>query len=177
MEVAKHVSTPVANVKLSELDTNEYKDVTHFRSLVGGLQYLTITRPDIAFSVTKVAQSMNSPTIATWRALKRILRYLQGTIDYGLWYCKQPMVNLHAFLDSDWGGDFTDSRSTTGYGIYHGTNLISWTSKKQCTVSRSSTKAEYRVVANTTSELAWIELLLREIGFITLQAPTLWCDN
>lgn len=111
------------------------------------------------------------------QALKRILRYLHGTISYGLRYSKQNGIHLHGFSDSNWGGDAIDRCSTTGYSIFHGSNLISWISKKQRIVSRSSTEAEYRAVANTTSELAWIESLLREIGFSLAATPTLWCDN
>ncbi|XP_023530038.1 uncharacterized protein LOC111792709 [Cucurbita pepo subsp. pepo] len=140
------------------------KDTTRYRSVVGALQYLSLTRPDISFCVNRVCQFMSSPTSIHWAAVERILHYLHDTIDMGLCLIKFSTDLLSAFLDADWTGNPDDRRSTGGYAIFFGGNLISWSSKKQSMVSRSSTKAEYKVVADATAELIWIQVLLRELG-------------
>ncbi|CAM8988175.1 unnamed protein product [Rhodiola kirilowii] len=149
---------------------------TTYRSIVGGLQYLTLTRPDISFAVNKVCQFLHDPKSTHWSAVKRILRYVQGTIHHGLTI--QPLLSctLSAFSDSDWAGDIDDRRSTGGYAVFLGSNLIAWSAKKQTTVSRSSTESEYKAVADTTAEIIWIEGLLKELN-IQYNSPVLWCDN
>ncbi|XP_058209850.1 uncharacterized mitochondrial protein AtMg00810-like [Rhododendron vialii] len=126
-----------------------------FRSIVGALQYLTITRPGIAFSVNQACQHMHAPTVANFAAVKRLLRYLKGTLEHGLVY--QPsFFALNAYSDSDWAGNYHDHKSSSGYYVFLGDNLISWSAKKQTTVSRSSTEAEYRSLAHTAAELSWL---------------------
>ena len=96
---------------------------------------------------------MHNPTDLHWKALKRLLRYLQGTKTLDLFYSHNSTPTLHYYTDSDWGGDINDRRSTSGYDIYLGTSLISWLAKKQPTIARSSTESEYKAIANATSEL------------------------
>ncbi|CAL2247655.1 unnamed protein product [Prunus armeniaca] len=98
---------------------------------------------------------MNQPTDLHWHLVKRIFRYVQGTLEYGLSFIVGDM-NLSAYSDADWAGDINTHRSTTGFVIFLGSNPISWQLKKQGFVSRSSTEAEYRALANTTADLAWI---------------------
>jgi hypothetical protein len=144
---------------------------------VGALQYATITRPDITFSVNKVSQFLANPTDDHWQAVKRILRYLKGTSDHGLQLHKSTSLCLQAFTDADWAGCPDDRKSTTGFAVFLGENLLSWSSKKQVTVSRSSTEAEYRSMAMATAELMWIQSLLSELGISSSTPPVLWCDN
>ena len=112
-----------------------------------------------------------------WSVVKRILRYIKGTIGIGLTISKATMNVLNAFSDVDWAGSVDDRRSTGGFAIYYGTNLISWSARKQPTVSHSSTEAEYKSLANATAETIWIEALLGELGIKLQEPPCLWCDN
>jgi len=119
---------------------------------------------------------MHSPCKLYWIAVKRVLRYLKGTIEFGLLYTPGTIA-MHAYCDSDWAGNPDDRRSTTGYGVFLGSNLISWCSKKQSVVSRSSTEAEYRSMAQTTAELYWLRMLLQGLQITLSAALSLWCDN
>ncbi|XP_050104869.1 uncharacterized mitochondrial protein AtMg00810-like [Malus sylvestris] len=148
---AKPLTTPATTGrKLSLYEGEPLSDGTLFRSIVGALQYLLFTRPDIAFAVNQVCQYMHSPTTTHWAAVKRILRYLKATPDHGIVY-KPSSLTLTAFADVDYAGDPDDRRSTGGYCIFLGDNLVSWSSKKQRGVSRSSIEAEYRQLAYTAA--------------------------
>lgn len=112
-----------------------------YRSLVGSLQYLTLTRPEISFAVNTVCQHMHLPLEQHFTAVKRILRYIKGSLHQGLLFSKGSLT-FSAFSDADWAGDALDRRSTGGYCVFLGPNLVSWSTKKQATVARSSTEAE-----------------------------------
>jgi histone deacetylase 1/2 len=176
----KTLSTPLsASEKLSvtEGELLGPEDSTRYRSIVGALQYLTLTRPDIAFSVNKVCQFLHAPTTVHWTAVKRILRYVSGTVSLGLTFRRSSSTLVSAFSDADWAGCVDDRRSTGGFAVYFGPNLISWSARKQATVSRSSTEAEYKSLANATAEIIWIESLLKELGIRRYETSCLWCDN
>lgn len=173
---AKPVATPLpTHPKLSLNSGSVLSDPNEYRKLVGSLQY-TLTRPDISYAVNRLSQFMHRPTTEHFQALKRVLRYLSGTLNHGIFLRKQSTPSLHAFSDADWAGDSDDYVSTNAYILYHGSNPISWTSKKQKGVARSSTKAEYRAV-NTASELRWVCSLLHELGVPIQKTPTVYCDN
>ena len=154
----------------------QYDDPALYRSVVGALQYLNMTRPNIAFAVNQAFRSMHSPQPTDWVQLKHLLRYLKGKIDYGLHIKRDSEFLLTMYSDADWAGNAADRRSTGGFLVYLNSNLISWSSKKQPTMARSSTEAECKAVVNASSELIWINSLLRELS-ISLPAPVLWCDN
>jgi len=129
------------------------EDSRRYRSIVGGLQYLTLTRPDLAFAANNVCQYLHAPTTTHWTAVKRIFRYIKGTTNVGLQFRKESSSAISAFSDADWAGSLDDRRTTGGFAIFCGSNLISWSAKKQPTVSRSSTEAEYKAMANATAEV------------------------
>ena len=174
----KPAHTPGAVGKnLSKFDGDPLPDVTQYRSVVGALQYLTMTRPDIAFVVNKVCQFMQQPTSAHWFSVKRILRYLKGTLHDGLVLSHSSHLTLEGFSDADWGGQPDDRRSTSGYLVYLGGNLVSWSSSKQKVVSRSSAESEYRGLAFATAEMIWMQALLQELCVSIPAIPLLWYDN
>jgi histone deacetylase 1/2 len=180
MENCNSASTPLATGEKLSRDSGHVlgtNNATRYRSVVGGLQYLTLTRPDISFAVNKVCQFLSQPTEVHWEAVKRILRYVKGTINTGLQFRRSPSTGISVFTDADWAGYVDDRRSTGGFAIFVGPNLISWSSKKQPTVSRSSTEAEYKALANGTAEAMWVESLLKELGVKQQRSPILWCDN
>ena len=145
------------------LDNPLVPDSFRYRSVVGGPQYLTLTRPDISFAVNKVCQFLSQPTDVHWEAVKCILRYVKGTLHTGLKFRKAASTSISIFTDADWAWYPNDRRSTGGFAIFVGPNLISWSSKKQPTVSRSSTEAEYKALANGAAEAIWVESLLKEL--------------
>lgn len=152
-------------------------DGREYRTVVGSLQYLQLTRPDVAFAVSKLSQYMHRPTDLHWQAVKRVLRYLSGTRDQGIFLRKNNGLQLHAFSDADWGGDRDDYTSTGAYIVYLGAHPIVWSSKKQKTVARSSTEAEYKSVADTAAELQWVTYLMKELGITSSSQPVIYCDN
>jgi hypothetical protein len=117
------------------------------------LQYLTLTRPDISFSVNKICQFLHAPTTVHLTAAKRILRYVRETADLGLQIIRSDSMLVSGFSDADWTGCVDDRRYTGGFAVFLGSNLISWSARKQPTVSRSSTEAEYKVITNVAAEI------------------------
>jgi hypothetical protein len=137
MSNCKPASTPLSTSEKLSLHKGSQlglKDATQYRSLVGALQYLTLTRPDITFSVNKVCQSLHTPTTEHWTAVKRILRYIKSCINVGLRICKSSSTLVSGYSDADWVGSVDDRRFTWGFTIFLGNNLISWNAKKQATV-------------------------------------------
>jgi hypothetical protein len=126
---AKQSKTPcISGSKLSKLKGEPLTDPTPYRKIVGALQYCTLTRPEIAYSVNQLCQHMHALTTTHWIAAKRVLRYLNGTADHGLYYTKSNL-QVNAFCDSDWAGCPDDRRSTTGFAVFLGDCLIAWSAK------------------------------------------------
>ena len=152
-------------------------DGSLYRRIIDKLHYLSFPRSDIAFVDSKLSQAMHQPRMSHWVALKRLLRYLRSTTSFGVLNTKETDRRLLAYSDSEWAGDPQDRTSTTGYVIYLGRSPISWSSKKQPSVSRSSTEGEYRAVAATVSETNWLTHLLEEIQFPLIVVPKVLIDN
>ncbi|XP_019173884.1 PREDICTED: uncharacterized protein LOC109169456 [Ipomoea nil] len=177
MSECKPLATPAAVTQPVSQSTDPFHNLTHYRRLTGALQYLTITRPDLSYAVNRLCQFMHTPTEDHWGLLKCVLRYIKGTLDYGLRVSPSVSSDIHAYSDSDWAGCPVDRKSTSGYAVYLGTNLVSWVSRKQRTVARSSTEAEYKGLADVCAEVTWIVSLLRELHLCFSTPPALWCDN
>jgi hypothetical protein len=136
------------------------KDPTQFRSLIGALQYLTFTRPDISYAVQQVCLHMHDPREPHLAVVKRILRYLQGTSEFGLLLHRSSVSDLTVYTDADWAGCPDTRCSTSGYAVFLGNNLISWSLKRQNVVSRSSAEVEYHAVTNGVAKACWSRQLL-----------------
>uniref|UniRef100_A0A803NFK9 Reverse transcriptase Ty1/copia-type domain-containing protein n=1 Tax=Cannabis sativa TaxID=3483 RepID=A0A803NFK9_CANSA len=135
----------VTNKQLSIYNGTPMTDPSHYKSVLGALQYLSHTRLDISFVANKLSQFLKNPTDVHWNATKRVLRYLKGSVD--------------------------------GYCVFLGDSLVSWSSKKQTVVARSSTESEYRALTHLAAELSWIQELLKEMKFKPSATPVIWCDN
>jgi hypothetical protein len=178
MSNCKPVATPVeVKSNPSATDGQAFSDASWYRSMAGALQYLTLTRPDIAYAVQQVCLHMHAPRDCHAAMLKRVLRYLKGTIDYGLHLLAAAKPQLVAYTDADWAGCPDTRRSTSGFCVFLGDALVSWSSKRQTTVSRSSAEAEYRGIANAVAECSWLRHLLDELHHGVRQATIVYCDN
>ncbi|XP_019058447.1 PREDICTED: uncharacterized protein LOC109116814 [Tarenaya hassleriana] len=174
----KSASTPLdPNSRLTKGLGEPLSDITSYRRLVGRLLYLTLTRPDITFAVHKLSQFLSCPTTVHLQAAQRVVRYLKGNPGQGLLYSATSDIRLNAFADADWASCPDSRRSTSGFCVFLGESLISWKAKKQTTVSRSSTEAEYRSLANVTCELVWLHNLLSDLHVVASGPATLYCDN
>lgn len=174
----KPISTPMEpNLKLCAYNGKDLKDTKMYRQIVGSLIYLTISRPDIAFAVGVVSRFMQKPRKTHLEAVKRILRYVKGTIDWGLFYKNGVQSKVSGYCDADYAGDHDTRRSTTGYVFNLGSGAISWCSKRQPTVSLSTTEAEYRAGAMAAQECAWLTQLMKDLNQPTEDGVPLHCDN
>ncbi|GKE20349.1 ribonuclease H-like domain-containing protein [Tanacetum coccineum] len=169
--------TPIDTESKLGSDGDLVFDSTLYRSLVGSLQCLTFTRPDISYVVQQVCLYMHDPREPHFSALKWILRYLHGTLDYGLQLFSSFTTNLVAYSDADWVDCPTTLRSTLGYCVFLGNNLLYWSFKRQPTLSHSSAEAEYRGVANAVAETCWLRNLLCELHTPLSSATLVYCDN
>jgi len=169
---AKPASFPMdANHKLAVSTSPFLQDPTRYRRLVGRLIYLTITRPDLTYAVHTLSQFMQEPREDHMDAARRIVRYLKGSAGQGILLPKDNNLQLVGYCDSDWGTCPITRRSLTGYFVTLGGAPISWKTKKQATVSRSSAEAEYRSMAFATSELLWVKGFLASMGIFHTQSP------
>lgn len=145
-----------------------------YQTLIGKLIYLTITRPDISYSVHLLSKFMHNPTSIHYNSALRVLRYLSGTRHQGILLAAKTSAKLTAYCDSDWAGCPNTRRSTSGYCLLLGDSPISWKSKRQSVVARSSAEAEYRSLAFTVCEVLWIKQLLKDLGMKQLYPTALF---
>ncbi|GKC90604.1 ribonuclease H-like domain-containing protein, partial [Tanacetum coccineum] len=169
--------TPVDTESKLGSDGDPISNPTLYRSLVGGLQYLTFTRPNISYAVQQVCLYMHDPREPHLAALKRVLRYVRGILYFGLQLYASITGSLVAYTDADWAGCPTTRRSTSGYCVFLGDNLLSWSVKRQHTLSRSSVEAEYIGIANVVAETAWLRNLIKELHTPLLSVTLVYCDN
>ena len=139
------------SLSLTEGELLDQEDITSYRSTVGGLQYLTLTRLGISFAVNKVCMFLHAPITSHWTAAKRISGYVKSTLTLGLTLSKSSSTIISTFSDADWAGYVDDRRSTGGFAIFYGSNLISWCAKKHATIFRSGTEVESKELANATT--------------------------
>ncbi|GKE53935.1 ribonuclease H-like domain-containing protein [Tanacetum coccineum] len=169
--------TPIDTEKKLGPEGSPITDPTLYRSLVGLLQYLTFTRLDLSYAVQQLCLYMHDPREPHLIAMKRVLRYLRGTTDLGLQQFWSTTSQLIAYSDADWAGCPATRRSTSGYCVFLGENFLTWSSKRQVTLSHSSAEAEYRGVANVVAKTSWIRNLLRELHTPLFTATLVYCDN
>ena len=156
--------TPMeCRLKLKKEDEGRAVDQSLYRSVIGRLRYLVHTRPDITYAVGIVSRFMERPTTTHWAAVKQILRYIQGTLNYGCRYVRGGSGELLGYRDSDHAGDQGDRKSTSGNVFFLGENPISWTSQKQKVVAISSCEAEYVAAVAATCQGLWLSRLLCEM--------------
>ncbi|CAL9015740.1 unnamed protein product, partial [Prunus brigantina] len=174
----KSVSIPlVASEKLCKDDGSEPTDENEYRQIVGSLLYLTATRPDIMFAASLLARFMHCPTKKHYGTAKRVLRYIQGTIDFGIEYQKGKEAILIGYCDSDWSGSQDDMRSTSGYAFSFGSGAFSWASVKQHSVALSTAEAEYVSASEATTQAIWLRFVLEDFGELQTEATPLMVDN
>ncbi|GJT94735.1 putative RNA-directed DNA polymerase [Tanacetum coccineum] len=165
------------NVKLYATEGKKLDDPTRYRKMVGSLIYLTLTRPDIAFVVGFLSRFMQDPRKPHMVAMKEVLKYIKVTVGKGLRFGSDVEPKLFGCCDADYAGDVNTRRSTTGYVFLYESSPISWCSKRQPTVSLSTTEAEYRDAAMATQECVWLVELLRNLNQRVVYPVQLWCDN
>jgi hypothetical protein len=178
MTACSPASTPMEeNLKLhgdsNQVPTNKER----YQRLVGRLMYLAHTRPDLAYSLSVVSQFMHSPSEEHMNAVTRILRYLKSSPGKGILFTKGHNLDVNGYTDADWAGSIQDRRSTSGYFTFVGGNLVTWRSKKQEVVARSSAEAEYRGMAKAICELLWIRNLMIDLHIKPVNPMKLYCDN
>lgn len=176
MEDAHPVSTPMENHRALDADIEGKASAFPYREAVGSLIYLANgTRPDICFAVNFVSRYMERPTSVHVEAVKRIIKYLKGTLNFGLFYYSNTTFDVRCYSDADYAGCVETRRSTTGYCITMGGSILSWCSERQDSVSRSTTESEYIASSEAVRELVWLKRLLMEL--IGPFEPSLMMDN
>jgi hypothetical protein len=178
MANCKPCTTPVdLQTKLAGDSRPPVEDVSQFWSIAGALQYLTFTRSDITYAVQQICLHMHDPRKPHLTAMKRILRYLQGTPNYSLLLRRSSSSDLIVYTDVEWASCPDTHRSMSGYTVFLGDNLVSWSAKRQTVVSRSSAEVKYRVVANGVAEATWLHQLLHELQTPPSRYTLVYCDN
>ena len=165
------------DLKLNKDNEGNKVHNTLYKQIVGSLMYLTVTRPDIMYSVSLISRYMENPTEMHLLTAKRILRYLQGTKDFGLFSKKAEKMELVGFADNNYAGDQDDRRSTSGFVFMLGIGVVSWSLKKQQIITLSTIEAEFIASIACACQAIWIRRILEELQFQQIGATTVICDN
>ena len=152
-------------------------DSTTYRQLIGSLIYLTNTRPDLSYAVSILSRFMQEPRDSHWNPTKRVLRYIQGTKDFGLLYTKTKNFVLGGYFDADFAGNIDDRASRSSYLMNMGSAAVSWSCKKQATVATSSAEAEYISAWEAACEIFWLRRILQDLGISQGEATSLFIDS
>jgi hypothetical protein len=177
MAELKPVSTPMSTgTTLDRHKNDKAVDQREYRSMIGSLLYLTVTRPDIQFTVFLCTCFQSSPHSSHRTAIHRIFRYLQHTPEFGIWYSASSSLDLVAFSDADFAGCRMDRKSTSGTCHFLGSSLVCWSSQKQSLIAQSTTEADYVTAASCCSQILWIVHTMRDFGVI-FERVSLMCDN
>ena len=178
MENSNEVHNPIVpGSKISKDEKGVEVDSILYKQMVGSMMYLTATRPDIMFAVSLISRYMSKPTELHLMAAKRILRYLQGTTDFGIFYSKGGNKELIGFTDSDYAGSLKDRKSTSGYAFILSSGAVAWSSRKQPIVTLSTTEAEFVAAAACSCQAVWMKRILRKLGYEGNISTTIFCDN
>jgi hypothetical protein len=174
----KSMATPmVTNLKKLRDSDSDLVDPSTYRQLIGSLMYLVNTRPDICFVVNTLSQFQVEPRHEHWIVAKHILRYLCGTLNYGLRYVSNSDVQLQGYTDSDWAGSASDRKSTSGVCFSLGSAMISWASRKQKSVTLNTAEAEYIAACDACTEAVWLHKLVSGLFDQALDSTMIYCDN
>ncbi|CAL8152863.1 unnamed protein product [Prunus armeniaca] len=178
LEDCKPVSIPLpTGERLKKVDGSDLADEGLYRKIVGSLLYLTATRPDLMYAASLLSRFMTSPTKKHMGVARRVLRYVQGTLNYGIEYVKDKSAILIGFCDADWAGSEDDSRSTSSYAFSFGSGAFSWAFVKQNTVALSTAEAEYVSAAEVTAQAIWLRFVLDDFGEMQTEATPILRDN
>lgn len=178
MQNFNSVGNPIVpGQKVSRDEVGVKVDSTLYKQIVGSLMYLTATRPDLMFVVSLISRFMANPTELHFAVAKRIMRYVKGTLELGVWYQRGGNDELVGYTDSDYAGDVDDSKSTSGYVFLMSGGAVAWSSRKQPIVTLSSTEAEYVAAATCACQTIWMRRILEEIGHKQDDQMVLLCDN
>lgn len=178
MTSCKSTKTPMEQqLKLSKGSEELLPNPDQHRRLIGKLIYLTLSRPDITYVVHRLSQFLAQRRVPHMKAATRILQYIKGTPGQGVFFPVDSDLHLKAYCDTDWAGCLNTRKSLTGYCVFLGDALISWSSKMQSIVSRSNVEAEYRSTATTTCELTWLLYLLKDLHVQHNRPVLMYYDN
>jgi hypothetical protein len=171
------VKNPIVPGTVLSREGGENVDSTMYKQLVGSLMYLTATRPDMMYVVCLISRYMANPKEEHMQIAKRVLRYLRGTLDFGLFYRRRSASKLLAYTDSDYARDVDDRKSTSGYVFLLSEAAVCWSSKKQAIVTLSSTEAEYVAATSCACHCVWMIGVLEQIGYENCECIDIRCDN
>ncbi|PRQ33949.1 putative RNA-directed DNA polymerase [Rosa chinensis] len=178
MEKSNAVLNPIVpGFKISKDESGIEVDGTFYKQLVGSLMYLTSTRPDLMYAVSLIARYMSQPTELHLMAAKRVLRYVKGTVGFGILYKKEASGVLTAYTDSDYAGCLEDRKSTSGYAFMMSSGAVAWSSRKQPIVTLSTTEAEFVAAAACACQAIWMKRVLKMLGCEGDKCTTVFCDN
>jgi len=178
MKDCKVMSTPMnKKEKLCKNDGAEKVEETYFRGLVGCLMYLTATRPDILYAVSILSRFMHCASEVHLKAAKRVVRYIKGTINYGVKFQKKLDLKLLGYSDSDWVGSADDMKSTSGYCFSLGSGMFSWCSKKQDIVAQSTAEAEFVAATAAVNQALWLRKIFGDLHMNQTKGTEVFVDN